>query len=366
MTDAPHICLVNLSQRWGGGEKWHVEAARFLSTQGYRVSMLVHPAADWLDRLAGSEVGVKKMAHSGLSFLNPFQLGKLRRFLRQQKVRLVLLNGSNELKTAGLAAHLTGGIKVVYRRGLAHPPKGTRLNRWLFTKVVDTFLVNSRMTAQQLLHNLNLDPAELDIQLLYNGLEIPEPVPHAIRMDAPMVLGMAARMVPQKGHDLLLEAARILKKNHLSFLLHLAGDGPLRPELEAKVLELGLSKEVVFHGFVHEMGPFLQELDVYVCSSRFEGFGFSMVEAMLNEKPVVAFDASSNPEVVQHRLTGLLAPAFDARAFAEAIARYMRNPQLIAEHGQEGRAFAIRNFAQERQQAIFKTLIESWLLARGT
>jgi glycosyltransferase involved in cell wall biosynthesis len=109
---------------------------------------------------------------------------------------------------------------------------------------------------------------------------------------------------------------------------------------------------VKFVGFVEDISSFMYDLDIYICTSKFEGFGFSMAEAMLAQKPVVAFDTSSNPEVVQDQVTGVIVPAYDIELFSDQIIELAHYPELCHEYGTAGRAYVLKHFSKEKQDEL--------------
>ena len=128
------------------------------------------------------------------------------------------------------------------------------------------------------------------------------------------------RLHRQKGFDLLLRAAARLKGRGVR--LHVLGDGALREELSALAAELGVEGEVVFHGFLPNPYPLVAAADLFVLSSRYEGFPNAMVEALALGRPVVAFDCPGGiNELVERGVNGEIVPLGDTEAMAEAILR---------------------------------------------
>src|SRR5437879_6240042 len=102
------------------------------------------------------------------------------------------------------------------------------------------------------------------------------------------VIGCLAGLDERKGHHFLLKAAVLLKAEGLDLRYRIAGDGPLRANLEQEVVRLGRYKEVRFLGFVADTAEFLRSVDLLVMPSLFEGLGVAVLEAMAARKAVVA------------------------------------------------------------------------------
>ncbi len=126
-----------------------------------------------------------------------------------------------------------------------------------------------------------------------------------------------ARLHPQKGHTYLLQAA--VQVPDATFVL--AGDGPLRGDLEAEARDLGVAGRCVFLGQRDDVPALLAAADLFVLPSLFEGLPVSVLEAMAAERPVVATAIGGTDEAVTSEESGLLVPARDPAALASAIRR---------------------------------------------
>ncbi|MBN2139775.1 MAG: glycosyltransferase family 4 protein [Desulfovibrionaceae bacterium] len=154
---------------------------------------------------------------------------------------------------------------------------------------------------------------------------VPGPCPHFPR---PLVMGLG-RLTREKGFDLLLRAFALVAAERPDWSLALVGDGPDREGLEALRDELGLGGRVLFSGWLADVGGCLAQADVFALPSRYEGFPNALCEAMALGLAVVAADCPSGPaEIVVDGRNGLLVPAGDPEALAEALARLMDDEAL--------------------------------------
>lgn len=176
------------------------------------------------------------------------------------------------------------------------------------------------------------------------------------------LLGVVARLAPQKGHRYLLEALALAIQEEPALRLLVAGQGPLREQLEAQARQLGLGAHVIFAGWRSDVANIMAALDLLVLPSLWEGFGLVLLEAMALQKPVVATGVSAIPEVVEDGVTGLLVPPADPAALACAILQLARDRERGREMGRRGRLrleerFTLDRMAQETEQ-VYLSLTE--------
>jgi glycosyltransferase involved in cell wall biosynthesis len=175
-------------------------------------------------------------------------------------------------------------------------------------------------------------------------------------------VGMVARMNARyKNHSGFLRIAARIRQQMPEVEFLLAGDGPLRQELEREALSLGLGNSVVFLGDRRDIPAVLASMDVSVLTSDSESLSNVILEAMATGLPVVAYRGGGNPELVNEQ-RGALAAAGNESEFAEAVLRLLAQPALREQLGRNARKFAEENFGLERvlnrYQELYETLLE--------
>lgn len=158
------------------------------------------------------------------------------------------------------------------------------------------------------------------------------------------LVGMIARLAPQKGIPEFLKAAQWVCERRPEVHFALAGQGPLREEAERLRADLGLERRLTLVGEVDSPRGFAGALAALVVASTSEGSSLAAMEAMAAGRPVVATAVGGVPEVVADGETGLLIPPGDAEALAAAVEALLADPERAAEMGERGRRRAAERF----------------------
>ena len=197
----------------------------------------------------------------------------------------------------------------------------------------------------------------------------------------PATVGIVARLVPIKAHDLFLRAARMVADRRPHTRFRIIGDGDERPGLERQARELGFddsssphphnptpdsdsptpnaprpTPSVTFTGFRSDLPAVYSELDVVVLCSRNEGLPVTLIEALAAARPVVSTEVGAVRDLVTPGETGLLVPSGDPDALAAAILRHLEQPEAAAEMGHRGRAHIHPRFSIDRLEGDIRAL----------
>ncbi len=168
----------------------------------------------------------------------------------------------------------------------------------------------------------------------------------------------------KKGQTYFLESIHLLSKTLPNLHVRIIGDGPERPNVEARINELGLEKIVTLMGSLtqDEVRQILLTADIYVQSSVSEGIPVALMEALSCELPVVATRITGIPELIRHEETGLLVPPRDPQAIADAVIKLLENPQQARQYGQAGRKLVIDKFNLASNVSALYGIFKSYLL----
>ncbi len=234
------------------------------------------------------------------------------------------------------------------------PAKRRILNRWIFDRLADEVNAVCQFSADALARQDGFRRGR--IQVIPNGIVPEKYAPAGDVQEARRALGLdparkyvacIARFHPVKDHGTLLTAFAEVARAVPEADLLLAGDGPLRPDLEQQVRGLGLTDRIFFMGVRSDVADILRVVDVFTLTSVSEAASITLLEAMAAGRPVVVTAVGGNPELVRDGVDGLLAPRGDAPAIAACLTRLLRDADLARSLGNAGAAKVRADFRLE-------------------
>ena len=344
------VCFLNSSKSWGGGEKWHCDNALFLSQKEYHITVFTNRNSQLAKELsANHKIKLIQLKVSNLSFLNPFRIIELSKWLKKISPDYLIINLPSDLKLIGITSMFIKIPIIIYRRGSAIPIKNSFLNRLLFRKVITGVIANSIATKKTILQNNKSLFPEDKIKLIYNGINLDpfltDQVKNKKNISEGIILGHIGRFSKEKNQRFLIEVANKLKNKNISFQLMLGGEGRDFEDISKTIEEYQLSKQIKLLKFVKDTPQFMSSIDIFLLPSLWEGFGYVTIEAMASSKPVIAFNVASNPEIIIDKKTGFLTREGDLDSFVEKIIFFYNNPVKISEMGIEGQKRVIEKFS---------------------
>ena len=200
--------------------------------------------------------------------------------------------------------------------------------------------------------------AEDGFEIVHYGVPpADEPAPY----EGPPRLLCIGRLIPIKGHVVLLRALAQARSEVPEVELEIAGRGPLEPALKALAKELGLEDAVRFLGHVVPVQRAIERSGIVVVPSLGEGFGMVALEAMERARPVIAAAIGGLGDIVREGETGLLVPPAEVEPLARAIVELARDPERAAAMGRAGRRRALEHFLEGRATDRTEILYRSFL-----
>jgi glycosyltransferase involved in cell wall biosynthesis len=191
----------------------------------------------------------------------------------------------------------------------------------------------------------------------------------AVRRPGPFRIVTAGRLADQKDYPTLLRAVHRVCEAGLDARLIVLGEGPHEARLRALATELGITGRVEWRGWVSEPQAVMMTCDAFVLTSKYEGFGNVIVEAMACGLPIVCTDCPSGPrEILAEGQHGILVPVGDSVAVASAILRLASDPDLRILFRDRGvaraRDFDVAKIALQYVEVLTKPTLRATELSR--
>lgn len=188
-----------------------------------------------------------------------------------------------------------------------------------------------------------------------NGIDVDTFFPSAAARPLRRLVTVA-RLRPEKGHDILIDAAVWITRAFPDASLTIIGDGPLRDTLAGRIAARGLDGRVKLEGHVDDVAAALREHDVFVLASRSEAFPNSVIEAMASGMPVVASGVGGIPELVEHGRSGVLVRPDRPEELAHAVIELLRRPSFAHALGRKARVDVLARYSFDRMVDEFEAL----------
>lgn len=333
----PPIVHVASGREWRGGQRQVWLLAQALGRTGVEQVVVTGTGTELARRLRSSGIPVRLAVWN--VGLDPRVLPVIIRELRRRR-SILHAHDAHALTLAGVCAALTGAPLVGTRR-VDFP-----LSRRGFWGRADRVIAISHAVAGVLRRD-GIDPERITV--VHSGISL-DAARAATRLGIRDLLGLpptalvaanVAALVPHKDQTTLLGAAERLKHRQPDLHWVVAGEGELRLALESRIRELGLAGRVHLMGHVQAPERLIADADVFVMSSRDEGLGTSVLEAMALGIPVASTAAGGLPEMLGQG-AGLVVPPGDSGALAEAVARILADAELRTSLVERGRTEVLR------------------------
>jgi len=341
MSGLPTVCfLTGTLNAFAGAERMTAVIANALAERGYRVFVLslwdrasVFPLHEGVEHHALFEErpSFKRMYFSTV-------LG-IRRFVREHGID-VLIEVDTMLTLFTLPATL--GVKV-RRIAWEHchfdedlGRKARRVARWLAGRFDETVVVLTERDRER--WQSALKPSARLVRIV-NPLPFPFPGRLAERTSHEVLA--VGRLTHAKGFDILLRAWQVVVTIHPSWTLKIVGDGEERGALEALAASLQIQDSVTFAGARHDLSGTYGNASIFCLSSRYEGYGLVLIEAMAHGLPIVSTDCETGPrEILVDNVNALTVPVDDSTSMASAICELIERTDIASNLAQTGRTRA--------------------------
>lgn len=336
---------------WAGGQNQLWRLALGLRERGHRQWIVTRPGSPLARRACAA--GLDVLLHPFRGEVDPRATLGLRRMIGRCDPDLIHAHDTHSLTPAALGARLVRPRPVVigHRRVDFHIRRN-RFSRWKYGRGADHLIAVSGRVKEVLVED---GVPAAHVTVIHSGIALEPPPPPGgpelrtragVPAGAPLVLTIASTEA-YKDHPTLIDAAALLFAARPDARWVVLGTGGLFEETVARAERLGLADRLRYLGFVEGARAVLPQADVFVLTSRTEGLGTSVLDAMAAGVPVVSTAAGGIPEMVDHERTGLLVPPGDAAALAGAIERVLDDSALGRRLAAAARV-RVRDFDVER------------------
>ncbi|MCB2154955.1 glycosyltransferase family 4 protein [bacterium] len=379
MTDSPanrplRIFHINMHLKWGGQPNRVLMTSEGLRTLGHHVCVSGPRGAMLTERARAKGFDTFEDLDLARGF-KPLSMRRdvraLRAHFEEQKYDVIDTHGSQDTWAVAFAL-----------RGMADPPAFVRtrhntfpvathlLNRWLYRKIDHIITISPQVIP--LMAGLKdesaftpiysaPDPKRFDVGDCRDDVR----TEFGIAPDEPLI-GVVARLAPEKGHRYLLEAAPQILAKHPKTKFLFIGTGRSRTAIEEQVEQLDIKDRVILTGFREDVPRLLQGVDLFVLPpDSGESLGTSILEAFLMKRPVVATDVGGVRESVRDGETGRLVPPAKPDALAEAIIDQLDHPDRAKEWALAGHALVQEIFTPENIARQTEAVYRKAIAARG-
>lgn len=344
-----NILYLHETSKFAGAEESLLNLAKFLDKGRFTPNFILPEEGLLKDKLEA--IGVKV-------FVVPMPkirrvvgvIPAARRILSIARENNISLLHTNSIRTHFYGLHVARKLKLpiiwhqrnLLTRELLDPDR-------LFSSLADVIICNSCAVARRFLKKGTLSDK---VRVVYNGVDTerfsPAISPDRFRREfgigeSEKIVGIASRFDKRKGHEDFFKAAKevIRLEKNVRFLVVGGAVFDNHEEREQylrdRVKSLDLKDRVIFSGFRQDMPEVYAAIDIFVLPSLQEACARVLLEAMASGKPVIATSLGGNPEIVVDEVTGILVPAKDARALAQAMLRLIREPDTARQMGEAGR-----------------------------
>ena len=328
---------------WGGTELHILNLSEQLQRRGHRVTIACRPGR-WVEERA-AQMGLPTVPIRVMRQHDWQDFGRLRTFIRENNIDVLHVHWSLDVIVPGFAALFERVPVRILSRHMPYPFKN-RLGTMLYSGLLYTRLVPVSRSVRDTLIRCGVAPKKIEV--IHHGTDVEvfarttQPRMEARRAmglpDDCVAVGIVGRIAPEKGHRVLLEAAKRLGDRYpVRYVV--IGEGPDESVIRQSARELGLESSVIFTGFRDDVNNAILAMDIVTVPSTWsEPCSAVVQQGMALCKPVIGTRAGGTPEMIVEGETGLLVPPSDPGALADALATLAGDAFLRQRMGQAGRA----------------------------
>lgn len=358
------IAIVMTSFDPGGTERQMIELAGRLDRSRWLVHLVCLNARGAWRSTAAALAPISEFPISGFSRPDTCrQAFAFARWCARERIEVVhSVDLYTNIFALPAAAFARVPVRIGSRRGLNtdRTPGQLAMQRAAY-KCAHVIVTNSNATAARL-RSENVRASKITV--IPNGLAL-DMFAAAPRQSARRRVLVVANLRPEKGHDVLIDAAALVLERFPDARFQCVGDGPERAAIDARLAARGVAHAFEFPGRQDDVPARLAAAHIFALPSRTESMPNAVLEAMAAGLPVVASAVGGIPEVIDDERTGLLCPPSDPRALADRLCRLMDDAEFSDRLGDSARREMRARYSFDRMVSAFDSLYIRELAARG-
>ena len=352
-----------------GAGKYYLNTIPFFNKSEFNIVLLVIRKKDQLtDYFTDKGITVD---HLGRSKYDPRALFDIIKVVKSLNISLIHTHGYGADNFGRAAGFLLRIPTIVHSHDEnSNYPFHQYLADLLFKRFTKKTIAVSESVKESCVKKRNMSRDRIFV--IHNGIPINELINpeeeqiqkekknYNINPDA-KVIGTVARLREEKGVKFIIKSMPKILDVFPNIILYIAGDGPLRQELENLSKDIGVGNKVIFTGFQRDIAKVLSVIDIFVASSLTEGFGLVVVEAMAMAKPIVATKVGGILEILKDGETGLFIPPKDPESLAEKIIYLLQNEEKARYLGEkakeESKRYDINNYVEKLGKSYLELMM---------
>lgn len=357
-----NLLYVDTERVWRGGQEQLFWLMRGMRGRGHQVWLACPESAPLAER--ANAISIPTLHFSQRFEFSPYACWRLLRIMIGRSFDVLHFNTPRAIFCGGLAGRICRVGSIVCSRRVNFPLR-SRLSRLKYNVLLDRVLTVSASIRATLIRD---GVRENLLELIYEGVDLDWldrlPAPHAVSGFERSVIRVAtvAALTPEKGHETILEAVRLLKPRFPNVRYLFVGEGPLRSTLESQAQEFQVSDQIHFLGFRTDSESLIKHCEIFCLPSHSEGLSSAILAAMAAGLPVIATETGGIPELVEDGVTGILVPPRNPTRLGQALARLFEAETLRREMGQAGRRRVESEFTLskklDRTEDLYRRLLQ--------
>jgi glycosyltransferase involved in cell wall biosynthesis len=342
------VLHVDTERGWRGGERQTLWLAAEMAKRGHESVVAARQGEPLAAR--ASAAGLSVVDCRPVSELDPRAAWRLRHEIVSRRIDVVHAHTAHAV-AIGAMATLATGVPLVVARRVDFPLRGNAGTRWKYGRAarivaVSTAVADVLVAGGVARSRIDVVPDGVDLRRTVEPATAATLAACGVAPNRPLVV-QVAQLVGHKDPLNFVRAMAYANRGSTKLQALLVGDGPLRPEVTDEIRRLSLVDVIHLTGFRDDADSLLAAASVACLSSREEGMGSVLLDAMAFGRPIAATIAGGIPEVVVDGESGLLAERENPEALGAAIAR-LANDRALADRLAEGGRRRVREFSVER------------------